>query len=217
MEKKDIIDLIIIEDVKDVREGLKYLLNLDSQIRVVNIYKNAEKAIIDLEIIRTPDIILMDIGLPKMDGIEAAGIIKKQYPEIKILMLTIFEEEDKILKAVRAGADGYILKNTKGIDLVEQIKSLYSGGSPISPRVARKILHEVQREEEQVVRKEYNLTRREKEILKGILKGYTYREIAKEYCIANSTVKKHILHIYRKLNVRSKVEFVKKVLNEKLV
>lgn len=211
------IELIIVEDDKDVREGLKYLLNLDSQIRVINVYKNAEKAIIDLEIIRTPDIILMDIGLPKMDGIEATGIIKKQYPEIKILMLTIFEEEDKILKAIRAGADGYILKNTKGVDLVEQIKSLYSGGSPISPRVARKILHKVQREEEQVVRKEYNLTRREKEILKGILKGYTYREIAKEYCIASSTVKKHILHIYRKLNVRSKVEFVKKVLNEKLV
>lgn len=211
------IELIIVEDDKDVREGLKYLLNLDSQIRVINVYKNAEKAIIDLEIIRNPDIILMDIGLPKMDGIEATGIIKKQYPEIKILMLTIFEEEDKILKAIRAGADGYILKNTKGVDLVEQIKSLYSGGSPISPRVARKILHKVQREEEQVVRKEYNLTRREKEILKGILKGYTYREIAKEYSIASSTVKKHILHIYRKLNVRSKVEFVKKVLNEKLV
>ena len=100
---------------------------------------------------------------------------------------------------------------------MEQIKSLYSGGSPISPRVAKKIINEFQREEAQVVRKEYNLTRREKEILKGIIKGYTYREIAKEYCIASSTVKKHILHIYRKLNVRSKVEFVKKVLNEKLV
>ena len=112
-----------------------------------------------------------------MDGIEATGIIKKQYPEIKILMLTIFEEEDKILNAIRAGADGYILKNTKGVDLVEQIKSLYSGGSPISPIVARKILHKVQREEEEIVRREYNLTRREKEILKGIIKGYTYRSI----------------------------------------
>lgn len=217
MEKNDIIELIIVEDDKDVREGLKYLLSLDSQIRVINVYRNAEKMIDDLEIIRIPNIILMDIGLPKMDGIEATGIIKKQYPKISILMLTIFEEEDKILRAIRAGADGYILKNTKGIDLVEQIKSLYSGGSPISPIVARKILHKVQREEKEVVRKEYNLTRREKEILTGIIKGYTYREVAEEYCIASSTVKKHVLHIYRKLNVRSKVEFVKKVLNEKLV
>ena len=217
MEKNDIIELIIVEDDKDVREGLKYLLSLDSQIRVINVYRNAEKMINDLEIIRIPNIILMDIGLPKMDGIEATGIIKKQYPKISILMLTIFEEEDKILRAIRAGADGYILKNTKGIDLVEQIKSLYSGGSPISPIVARKILHKVQREEKEVVRKEYNLTRREKEILTGIIKGYTYREVAEEYCIASSTVKKHVLHIYRKLDVRSKVEFVKKVLNEKLV
>ncbi len=101
--------------------------------------------------------------------------------------------------------------------MVEQIKNLYSGGSPISPIVARKILHKVQMEEDETVRKEYNLTRREKEILKGIIKGYTYREVAEEYCIASSTVKKHVLHIYRKLDVTSKVEFVKKVLNEKLV
>lgn len=217
MEKNNIIELIIVEDDKDVREGLKYLLNLDSQIRVINVYRNAEKVIDALEITRTPNIILMDIGLPKMDGIEATRIIKKRYPEISILILTIFEEEDKILRAIRAGADGYILKNTKGIDLVEQIKNLYSGGSPISPIVARKILHKVQREEEETVRREYNLTRREKEILKGIIKGYTYREVAEEYNIACSTVKKHVLHIYRKLDVRSKVEFVKKVINEKLV
>ncbi len=217
MEKNDIIKLFIVEDDKDVREGLKYLLNLDSQIRVINVYRNAEKVIDDLKIINIPNIILMDIGLPGMDGIKATGIIKKRYPGISILMLTIFEEEDKILQAIRAGADGYVLKNTKGIDLVEQIKSLYSGGSPISPIVARKILYKVQMEEGETVRKEYNLTRREKEILKGIIKGYTYREVAEEYCIACSTVKKHVLHIYRKLDVTSKVEFVKKVLNEKLV
>lgn len=217
MEKQDIIELVIVENDKDIREGLKYLLNLDSQIRVINVYRNAEKVIDALEIIKTPNIILMDIGLPKMDGIEATGIIKKQYPGISILMLTIFEEEDKILRAIRAGADGYVLKNTKGIDLVEQIKNLYSGGSPVSPIVARKILQKVQKDEEEVVGNNYNLTRRENEILKGIIKGYTYREVAEENNIACSTVKKHVLHIYRKLNVKSKVEFVKKVLNEKLV
>ncbi len=207
------IRVMICEDVEDVREGLKYLLNMDPEIEVVDAVPTAEKLFLTVEEHGVPNIILMDIVLPGMDGIEATKKLKALYPDIDILILTIFEEEEKILSAIQAGATGYILKNTRPGELTAQIKALHSGGSPISPNVARVLLHEFQREKRHNGRDEYNLTPREKEIMQGIIKGYTYREIAEEYNIASSTVKKHILHIYKKLNVTSKVEFIKKVMD----
>lgn len=127
------------------------------------------------------------------------------------------EEEDKILSAIQAGATGYVLKNTDPGELASQIKSIYEGGSPISPNIARKLLTEFRKERNHNKRKNYNLTPREKEIFKGIADGLTYREISSRYNIASSTVKKHILHIYRKLEVNSKVEFIKKVMEEDLI
>ena len=211
------INVVIVEDVEDVREGLRYLLSLDKDIKIINTYSDAESLIKDLRVINTPDVILMDIGLRKRDGIEATKIIKDEYPGINILMLTVFEEEDKILKSIKAGATGYILKNSAPSELIEQVKSLSLGGSPISPKAARKLLEEIQREKEEEKEQNYNLTSREKEILKSIADGYSYKEIAKLHYIADSTAKKHILNIYRKLNVNSKVEFVKKVISEKLI
>ncbi len=211
------IKLSIIEDIDEVRQGLKYLIGADPGIRVLKTYSKAENFIDSFPLFVTPDIILMDIGLPGISGIEATRIIKKEYPDIDILILTIFEEEEKILNAIQAGAAGYILKNTRPGDLVSQIKSIYSGGSPISPQIARKILDEFRKETKTREKKEYNLTNREKEILRSIVEGLTYREISIKHGIASSTVKKHILHIYRKLEVNSKVEFIKKVMDEKLV
>ncbi len=207
------IRVMICEDVQDVREGLRYLLNMDLEIEVVDAVPTAEKLFLTMEKHGAPNIILMDIVLPGMDGIEATKKLKGRYPEVDVLILTIFEEEEKILSAIQAGATGYILKNTRPGELIAQIKALHCGGSPISPNVARVLLHEFQREKGHNGRDEYNLTPREKEIMQGIIKGYTYREIAEEYNIASSTVKKHILHIYKKLNVTSKVEFIKKVMD----
>jgi len=211
------IRLVIIEDVEEVRQGLKYLLSLDSELEIIKAYGNAESFIQTFPLLTVPNIILMDIGLPGINGIEATKIIKLKYPDIDILMLTIFEEEDKILSAIQAGATGYVLKNTDPGELVTQIKSIYSGGSPISPNIARKILTEFRKDRHCNVRKNYNLTPREKEIFKGIADGLTYREISTLHNIASSTVKKHILHIYKKLEVSSKVEFIKKVLEEELI
>jgi DNA-binding NarL/FixJ family response regulator len=211
------IRLIIIEDVEEVRQGLKYLLSLDSELEIIKVYGSAEPFINSFPLMSVPDIILMDIGLPGMNGIDATKLIKKKYPDIDILILTIFEEEDKILSAIEAGATGYVLKNTDPGELVSQIKSIYSGGSPISPNIARKILTEFKRDRHYQVRKNYNLTPREKEIFKGIADGLTYREISTIHNIASSTVKKHILHIYQKLEVNSKVEFIKKVMDEDLM
>ncbi len=211
------IKISIIEDIDEVRQGLKYLIDADPEISVIKTYKKAETFIDSFPLLTIPDIILMDIGLPGISGIEATPIIKKEYPHIAILILTIFEEEEKILNAIQAGATGYILKNTKPGELISQIKSIHIGGSPISPTIASTILQEFRKETVTKDKKDYNLTPRENEVLRAIVEGLTYKEISKRYNIAASTVKKHILHIYRKLEVNSKVEFMKKVMDENLI
>ena len=212
------IKLVIVEDSIEAREGFKYLLRLEKDIRVLKACESAEDLIGDRDVLLAADVILMDIELPGMNGIKATRTIKKDYPDIDILMLTIFEDQEKIVKAVKAGAAGYILKNSSPGDLVQQIRALSQGGSPISPGAARKLLDGM-RETEQTGRTtdDYNLTPREVEVFKAIVQGYTYKEMADELNIASSTAKKHILHIYRKLNVSSKIEFIKKVIDEKLL
>jgi DNA-binding NarL/FixJ family response regulator len=133
------------------------------------------------------------------------------------LILTIFAEEEKILDSIKAGAKGYILKNTKPDILVEQILSAKNEGSPVSPVAARCILDEIRRENIDAKTSNYHLTIREKEVLKDIVDGLTYKESAEEHHIAGSTAKKHILHIYQKLNVSSKAEIVRKAITEKLI
>jgi DNA-binding NarL/FixJ family response regulator len=207
------IRVMICEDVRDVREGLRYLLQMDNDIHVMAAAKNAKELYAAIQRSGAPDIVLMDIGLPGESGIEATKKIVAAWPQTKVLVLTIFEEEEKILSAIQAGASGYILKNTKPGELVSQIKALHDGGSPISPNSARFLLEEFQREKLSASCKDYRLTAREKEVMKDIMEGLTYREIADRHQIAASTVKKHILSIYRKMNVKSKVEFVKKAIN----
>lgn len=211
------IRIMICEDVRDVREGFRYLLNMDDEIKVMAAYASAEELLQGMDRLGPPDIVLMDIELPGISGIEATERVKESHPQVSVLILTIFEEEEKILQAVQAGATGYILKNTKPGELIAQIKTLYEGGSPISPNVARVLLQEFQRDYNSRNHVDFNLTAREKEIVGRIVEGLTYRQIADFYNISGATVKKHILHIYRKLNVRSKVEFMKKVMDSDLV
>lgn len=211
------VNLVIVEDQKEVREGLRYLLGLDGRIRVLKTFERAEELIDTVDSLPRLDIVLMDIGLPGMSGIDATRILTRRLPGINILILTVFEDEDKILASIRAGANGYLLKNTKPELLLEQIIGASSEGSPISPVVARRLLDEIKRDGRPDAAADYGLTPREKEILSDIVDGLTYREIAVRHNIAGSTAKKHILHIYRKLDVTSKAEIVKKVIRERLV
>ena len=212
------INVVIVEDSLEAREGFKYLLRLEQDIRVLKACESAEELLSDENVLRAADVVLMDIELPGMNGIKATRTLKSAYPGIDVLMLTIFEDQEKIVKAVQAGASGYILKNTAPGDLVDQVKSLSRGESPISPGAARKLLDELrEKEERNRTTDDYNLTPREIEVFKAIVEGYTYKEMAGELNIASSTAKKHILHIYRKMNVSSKVEFIKKVIDEKLL
>lgn len=212
------INLVIVEDSLEAREGFRYLLSLDPDIQVLKVYEDARKLLNDEHVLRQTDIVLMDIELPGISGIEATKLLKRQYPDLDILILTIFEDQEKIITAVSAGASGYLLKNTDPGELASQVKSVRSGGSPISPYAARKLLSEFQQKQTDQRRDvdEYHLTKRELEVCRALLEGYTYKEMADGMHMASSTAKKHILNIYRKLQVNSKVEFIRKVIEEKL-
>ena len=211
------IRLMIVEDQKEVREGLRYLLGLDSRIQVVKAFDRAEDLLEAVGSAAPPDLVLMDIGLPGMSGIEATRALRALHPDINVIILTVFEDEEKLIASIKAGANGYILKNTKPDVLLEQIVSAVSDGSPISPRVARRLLDEIVKEGSGRDAADYGLTPREKQVLRDVVDGLTYREIAERHGIAASTAKKHILHIYQKLDVNTKAEFVRKAIREKLI
>ncbi|HOV40009.1 MAG TPA: response regulator transcription factor, partial [Spirochaetales bacterium] len=136
------LNLIVVEDQKEVREGLRYLLGLDPRVKVVHAFDRGEVFLEALETLPPPDLVLMDIGLPGMSGIEAVRRLKKRFPEVIVIILTVFEDMDRILESIRAGANGYLLKNTKPEVLLEQIFGAFTEGSPLSPRVARRLLEE---------------------------------------------------------------------------
>ncbi len=210
-------EVAIVEDEREVREGLRYLLGLDGRIRISAAFGRAEDLLAHLDNGGRPEIVLMDIHLPGMDGIAATREVLRRNPSIIVLILTVFEEEDTILDSIQAGAQGYILKNTRPDALLEQILCAKADGSPVSPTVARRLLEEIKREGASRNTGDYNLTPREREVLKDIVEGLTYRELADKHHIAGSTAKKHILHIYQKLNVSSRAEIVRKAIRERLI
>ena len=213
----DSIVVTIVEDEREVREGLRYLIGLDSRISIAGAFESGEEFLQFLQGGGKTDVVLMDIHLPGMDGITLTQKVSTTYGEIIILILTIFEDSKRILDAILAGARGYILKNTKPEQLLDQIISAVEGGSPISPAIARQILERVRETTSDTQPHDYQLTTRELEVLKDIVNGLTYKELADKHHIAGSTAKKHILHIYQKLNVNSKAEVVKKALEEHLI
>jgi DNA-binding NarL/FixJ family response regulator len=178
------IRLVIVEDQKEVREGLRYLLGLDRRIHVVRTFDRAEGLLEYLAEAPRPDLVLMDIGLPGMSGIEATRTLRKAIPDINIIILTVFEDEEKLLASIRAGANGYILKNTKPETLLEQYHQLRHGRVPDKPAVARRLLDEIKNRDGGEDRVDYGLTPREKVILKDAADGLTYKEIAEKNHIA---------------------------------
>lgn len=208
------VKLIIVEDQKEVREGLQYLFGLDSRIQVLKTYDRGEPLLASLPTLVMPDVILIDIGLPGMNGIEIIRILKQSFPALVVIVFTVFEDQKNLLEAIHAGANGYILKNTRPELLLDQILSAVSGGSPLSPQVASQLLEEIKRQPWDNGLEQDLVTKREKEILHCLVEGMTYREIAEQFCISPATVKKHILHLYKKLGVRSRTTLIRKVLRE---
>jgi DNA-binding NarL/FixJ family response regulator len=205
----------IIEDQDDIRDGLASLIGFTPGFKCTGSYQSMEEA---FEGIRRdiPDVVLSDIGLPGMDGIQGIKVLKERYPQMLILMLTVFDDDERIFDALCAGANGYLLKRTPPMRLLESLQDAVVGGSPMSPEVASKVIRlflEIRPPE----RADYDLTPHEIRLLKLLVDGHNYITAAKETKSSINTVKFYIKRIYEKLQVHSKSEAVAKALKERLL
>lgn len=204
------INVSIVEDDNGIRESLEILINGSEGFTCLNTYKNAESAMINIPK-EKPDVILMDINLPGATGIECVRKLKSSIPELNIIMLTVYDDSSNIFNALAAGANGYLLKRTPPMKLLEAIKEVNEGGSPMSSQIARMVVDSFRKMGESK-EEQNNLTKREDEILSQLAKGYKYREIGEKLFISTETVRSHLRNIYEKLQVRSRTEAVVKYL-----
>lgn len=211
------IRVAVVEDQDDIREGLLRLIGTAEGFESVAGFSNAEDALADLPA-HCPDVVLMDVQLPGMDGIECVRRLKVACPDVQFMMLTVYEDDEHIYQALVAGASGYVLKKTAPARLLEAIADLHAGGSPMSSQIARKVVQAFASRppsEEQAVPETSpeaeQLTRREMEVLSYMARGYRYREVADALFVSVETVRTHLRHVYEKLHVRSRTEAVNKV------
>ena len=205
--KASTIKIAIIEDLEDIAYELQDLFNEEEDFQCTQIYHNAEDAIQFLT--KFPaDVVLTDIGLPKADGISAINSIRAKCPNTQFCMFTVFEDNEKIFKSIKAGAKGYILKNADPDFIIASIRELYNGGSPMNPEIARKVIDSFMKNTQLPKEVELPLTKRELQILGQLSKGLLYKEIALELGITIGTVKQHIHKIYDKLQVNNKTEAI---------
>ena len=207
--------MALIEDLRDVREGLAVLINGSAGFRCVAAFRTMEDALRMLSA-PLPEVVLTDIGLPGMSGVEGIRILKQRYPELPIVALTVYDDDEDVFDALCAGASGYLLKNTPPARLLESLKEVAAGGAPMSPEVARRVI-KLFREFRPPDRSPSHLTQQETELLKLIVDGHSYKTAAAKLEISTSTVSFHLQNIYNKLQVHSKTEAVAKALRDKLV
>ena len=211
------INVVIFEDNKHLRETLQLLLNNTPGYRCTGAYPDCNNLADDLTSVPR-DVVLMDIEMPGMSGIEATKVIKEHFPEIPILIQTVFFDDNYIFDAICAGASGYILKSTTPAGYLEAIADVHSGGSPITPGIAKKVLELFRHNLKPATpAKDYNLTAQEKKILQLLVDGKSYKLIAAELFISFDTVKTHVKNIYAKLHVHSGTEAVSKALKDKII
>jgi DNA-binding NarL/FixJ family response regulator len=210
--------IAVFDDNRNIRESIALLLQTEPGFELVGSFSHVLDCVDDVQSCR-PDIILMDIEMPGMTGIEAVRALKKEVPQVLILMQTVFEDDDRVFDSICAGASGYILKNFLNTRLIDSIKELQHGGSPMSPTIARKVLSKMQQIQpparEDVPN--YNLTAREKDVLGCIVNGLSYKMVADQLHISYETVRTHVKHIYEKLHVASLTEVVAKAINQRIV
>ena len=205
----------IVEDQREVREGLAVLINGTPGFRCTGNYRSMEEALRVLEK-EPPDVLLTDIGLPLMSGTEGIRILKALHPDLPILALTVYKDDEEIFNALCAGASGYLLKNTPPARLLECLREVVDGGAPMSPEVARQVIR-LFREISPPVKADYRLTPQETELLKLMVEGYNYKSAAARLGITINTVSFHVRNIYSKLQVHSKSEAVAKALRNRLI
>jgi len=204
----EIINVAIVEDVEEIRNALRILINGFDGFRCDHAYSTAEDALINIPSVM-PDVVLMDVHLPGKNGIECVKELKKLCVTTQFMMCTVYDDDDNIFEALRAGATGYLLKRTSPARMLEAIRDLHAGGSPMSSEIVRRVVVYMQQKDKPSLATE-TLTQREKEILNYLSKGYLYKEIADKLFVSKETVKKHIHNIYDKLHVQTRTDALNK-------
>lgn len=214
MPTKRTLTVALIEDEKEVRSGLSYILNHTDGFRCLDAFRTCEEALANLA--EAPNVLLCDIGLPGMSGIEGVQRLKQRFPALPIIMLTVYRDDEKIFESICAGASGYILKKATPQKILDAIVEVHEGGAPMSSEIAMKVLTAFRR----VVppkQTDYELSKREEEILQELIEGNSYKTTADHLNISVHTVRFHIRSIYEKLHVHSKSEAVAKALKNRLM
>lgn len=209
------IKLLIYEDNPQLREGLSMLISGSDGFEVLAAFKNCENVVQEMEAFK-PDVILMDIDMPGVNGLEGLKKIREVDSQVKILMLTVFDDNKNIFNAISNGANGYILKKTPPARLLEYIAEAHTGGAPMTASVATQVLKMFSSMNNERG-EDYNLSEREKQVLQLLVEGFSYKMIASEMFISIDTVRSHIKKIYEKLHVNSKSEAVAKAFKDKIV
>ena len=214
----DEIVVSLIEDHKGLRDGIRWMLESTEGFLCNGSYGSVEEALEYWESNRPKhqQVVLMDIGLPGLQGTEGARIVRDKFPDVQIIMLTMREETDVILEAIQAGAVGYLLKSTPPQEILQAIRTVKKGGSSLSGPVALRILQQLQSNQKQDPQQQFNLSERETEILHGLVNGLTYKMLAEELYISIDTVRSHIKKLYEKLHVHSRSEAVAIAVNHGL-
>jgi DNA-binding NarL/FixJ family response regulator len=214
------IGIAIAEDIPALAEAMKKKLQIRSDFKLIHSCSNGKEMIESLHSNQNVDVILMDIKMPEMDGIEATTYIADKWPQIKIIMCTVFDDDEHIFNAILAGASGYLMKDEKPENLYKAIYEALEGGAPMSPMIARRALQLIRKGKPDTLpedAEDFGLTKREVELLEQLSKGLCYAAIAENLFISQGTVRKHIENIYRKLQVNNKVEAIKLAEKNKLI
>ncbi len=209
------IRVAIVEDREEIRFGLSRLIGGAEGFECTGSYRSMEEGLEELPK-NLPDVVLNDIGLPKMSGIEGIKILKQKYPNLSILILSVYDDDDRIIDGICAGASGYLLKSTPMPKILECLREVQSGGAPMSPEIAMRVM-QLFRESPPPKQVDYDLTPHETRILKMLVEGHNYKTAAAELNLSVNTISFHIKHIYEKLQVHSKSEAVAKALKNRLV
>lgn len=204
------IKVSIVEDDNRIRESLAVLIDGGENIRCISTHATGEEAVVQIPL-KKPEVVLMDINLPKMSGIDCVRKLKVLLPKLQILMLTMYEDDDLVFQSLMAGASGYLVKRTSPAELLQAIEEVHSGASPMSGKIARTVVEYFQKLQTASPQDE-NLSKREQEILDLLVKGYRYKEIADALSISFETVRSHLKNIYDKMHVHSRTEAVVKYL-----
>jgi DNA-binding NarL/FixJ family response regulator len=211
----NLISVSLYEDNDKLRELLVLLLSNTPGFRIAGAYPDCLLVKSDMVHDR-PDVVIMDIDMPKCNGIEGVRMVKELNVAIKVIMHTVFDDEDRLFECLSNGADGYILKKDSSEQLIPAIREVVEGGAPMSPGIASKVLNTF-RQPIESSKKKYNITERETQILESLARGYSYRMIGLEYSISPETVKRHLKNIYQKLHVQCGPEAVAKAIREKII